>query len=154
MLKWSIIHVTVSLSFLYFTLLLRGTVNFRVRIPITIGSVRQSSVKGKTSPTVTFMGLASTSMEDTEDISPYPNEGTHAQLQSWTKVSGHFCISGAFSIFTQVQPLPSPHKQYRTRVSRIFPVFQPCIGWGKGELREISKRMHRFKREPRNDRKI
>ena len=59
---------------------MRGTVNFRVYIPITIGSVRQSSVKGKTSPTVTFMGLASTSMEDTEGISPYPNEGTHALL--------------------------------------------------------------------------
>ena len=51
-----------------------------MHIPITIGSVRQSSVKGKTSPTVTFMGLASTSMEDTDSVSPYPNEGTHAQL--------------------------------------------------------------------------
>ena len=59
---------------------MRGTVNFRVHIPITIGSVRQSSVKGKTSPTVTFIGLASTSMEGTDGISPYPNEGAHAQL--------------------------------------------------------------------------
>ena len=28
--------------------------------------------------------------------------------------------------FTQVQPLPSPHKQ----------LFQLCIVWGKGELQE------------------
>ena len=36
--------------------------------------------------------------------------------------------------FTQAQPLPSPHKQCWTRVSRIFSKFQLCIGWGKGEL--------------------
>ena len=36
--------------------------------------------------------------------------------------------------FTQVQPLPSPHKQCWTRVSRIFSEFQLCIGWGEGEL--------------------
>ena len=34
--------------------------------------------------------------------------------------------------FTQVQPLPSPHKQCWKRVSRIFSVFQLCIGWGGG----------------------
>ena len=38
--------------------------------------------------------------------------------------------------FTQVQPLPSPHKQCWTRVSRIFSEFQLCIGWEKGELQE------------------
>ena len=38
--------------------------------------------------------------------------------------------------FTQVQPLPSPHKQCWTRVSRIFSEFQLCIGWGEGELQE------------------
>ena len=38
--------------------------------------------------------------------------------------------------FKQVQPLPSPHKQYWTRVSRIFSEFKLCIGWGKGELQE------------------
>ena len=36
---------------------------------------------------------------------------------------------------TQVQPLPSPHKQCWTRVSRIFSEFQLCIGW-EGELQE------------------
>ena len=39
--------------------------------------------------------------------------------------------------FTQVQPLPSPHKQCWTRVSRIFFEFQFCIGWEEGELQEI-----------------
>ena len=38
--------------------------------------------------------------------------------------------------FTQVQPLPSPHKQCLTHVSRIFSQFQLCIGWGEGELQE------------------
>ena len=34
--------------------------------------------------------------------------------------------------FTQVQPLPSRHKQCWTRVSRIFFEFQLCIGVGGG----------------------
>ena len=34
--------------------------------------------------------------------------------------------------FTQIQTLPSPHKQYWTRVSE----FQLCIGWGEGEPQE------------------
>ena len=38
--------------------------------------------------------------------------------------------------FTQAQPLPSPHKQFWMRVSRIFSEFQLCIGWGEGELQE------------------
>ena len=38
--------------------------------------------------------------------------------------------------FTQVQPLPSPHKQCWTRVFSIFSEFQFCIGWGEGELQE------------------
>ena len=36
--------------------------------------------------------------------------------------------------FTQVQPLPSPDKQFWMRVSRIFSVFQLCIGWEEVEL--------------------
>ena len=42
-----------------------------------------------------------------------------------------FAFLGRFQ-FTQVQPLPSPHKQCSTRVSRIFSEFQLCIGWGEG----------------------
>ena len=34
------------------------------------------------------------------------------RLQSWTKLLGHFCISGWVVFqFTEVQPLPSPHKR-------------------------------------------
>ena len=38
--------------------------------------------------------------------------------------------------FRQVQPLPSPHKQCWTRVSRIFSKFQLSIGWGDEEPQE------------------
>ena len=44
-------------------------------------------------------------------------------------------FGGVFQ-FTQLQPLPSPHKQCWTRVSRIFSEIQLCIGWGEGELQE------------------
>ena len=47
--------------------------------------------------------------------------------------------------FTQVQPLPSPHKQCWTRVSRIFSEFQLCIGWGEGELQENFENAELFK---------
>ena len=48
--------------------------------------------------------------------------------------------------FTQVQSLPSPHKQCWTRVSRIFSEIQLCIGWGGGgggreNCKKISKIM-------------
>ena len=43
---------------------------------------------------------------------------------------------GVFQL-TQVQPLPSPHKQCWTRFSSsIFSEFQLCIEWGEGELQE------------------
>ena len=44
-------------------------------------------------------------------------------------------IWGIFQ-FTQVQPLPSPHKQCWTCVSSIFFEFQLCVVWGEGELKE------------------
>ena len=40
-------------------------------------------------------------------------------------------FSGVFQ-FTQVKPLPSPHKQRWTHVSKISSEFQLCIGWGGG----------------------
>ena len=69
------------------------------------------------------------------------------ELQSWTKVLGHFCISGRFQ-FIQAQTLPSPHKQCWTRVSRIFSEFQLCIWWGRENYKKISKRMHCFMMHP------
>ena len=40
-------------------------------------------------------------------------------IQSWTKVLGHFCISGCFPIHTGPTP-PLTHKQCWMYVSRIF----------------------------------
>ena len=55
-----------------------------------------------------------------------------ANLQSWTKVLGRLRFRGIFQ-FTQVQPLPSPHKQYWMHVSKISShFFQLCIGRGRG----------------------
>ena len=42
--------------------------------------------------------------------------------------------------FTHAQPLPSPHKQHWTLVSRIFSEFQLSIVWGRGELQENFER--------------
>ena len=42
--------------------------------------------------------------------------------------------------FTQVQPVPSPHKQCWTSVyPESFSEFQLCIEWGEGELKENLK---------------
>ena len=38
-----------------------------------------------------------------------------------------------------VQPLPLPHKQFWTSVSRIFTEFQLCIRWGRGGGRPARK---------------
>ena len=38
--------------------------------------------------------------------------------------------------FTHTQPLPPPHKQRWTRLSRMFSEFQHCVGWGKKEVQE------------------
>ena len=40
-------------------------------------------------------------------------------------------FQGVFQ-FTQLQPLPSSHKQCWMRVSKIFFEFQLCMGWGGG----------------------
>ena len=50
------------------------------------------------------MGLASTSMEDTDGISPYPNEGTHAQLvcSGLAHVCGHSIESLVEILFSVV----------------------------------------------------
>ena len=65
-----------------------------------------------------------------------------------------FAFLRHFPIHTGPTPLPSPHKQCWMHVSKIFSDFQLCIGWGGQNCKKISKRMHCFKREPTNDRKI
>ena len=53
------------------------------------------------------------------------------------------CISGAFS--NSYRPNPSPHPT--NNVGRVYPEFQLCTGWGKGELQENFERVHCFMRE-------
>ena len=75
------------------------------------------------------------------------HDSNHGQ-KSWDT----FAFLRRFPMHT-VQPLPLPHKQFWTSVSRIFTEFQLCIRWGGGggNCKKVSKRMHCFKREPRND---
>ena len=64
--------------------------------------------------------------------------------QSWTKVLGHFCISGAFSNSHRSNPFPHP----KNNVSTLYRV------GGRENCKKISKTLHCFKREPKNSRKI
>ena len=74
--------------------------------------------------------------------------------QSWTKVLGHFCISGAFSNSHRSNPSPHPTNNVGRVYPDFFSEFQLCIGWGRENCKKISKTLHCFKREPRNNRKI
>ena len=57
-------------------------------------------------------------------------------LQSWTKVLGHFRVSGAFSNSHRFNPSPHP----TNGVARVYPEFFPSFNFvscgGKGELQE------------------
>ena len=63
---------------------------------------------------------------------------SYANLQSWTKVLGHFCISGAFPIHTGPTPSLTPQTMFDACIQN-FSEFQLCIGWGEGELQENVK---------------
>ena len=66
-----------------------------------------------------------------------------------------FAFLGRFPIHTGPTPPPPPHKQCWTRISRIFFRVSTLYRVGRREnCEKVSKRMHRFKREPRNDRNI
>ena len=57
-------------------------------------------------------------------------------LQSWPKVSGHFCVSGAFSNSHRSNPSPHPTNNVQRVYSAFFCEFQLCIGWGEAERQE------------------
>ena len=63
-----------------------------------------------------------------------------------------FAFLGRFPIHTGLTPPLTTQTMLDTCIPNFFG-FQLCIGWGKGDCKKFSKRMHRFKREPRNDRK-
>ena len=69
-------------------------------------------------------------------------------LQSWTKVLGHFYCSGAFSNSHRSSLSPHPTKNVGRVYPDFFPKFQFCIGWGKGELQENFEKDARFLRVP------
>ena len=55
-------------------------------------------------------------------------------LRSWTKVLGHFRVSGAFSNSHRSNPSPHPTNSVERVYLEFFSEFQLCIGWGEGEL--------------------
>ena len=84
---------------------------------------------------------------DPETFSLYQTYN-HGQ-KSWDT----FAFLGRFPIHTSPTP-PSPHKQCCTRFHSEFFSFNLVQGGGSENCKTIPKRMHCFKREPRNDRKI
>ena len=56
--------------------------------------------------------------------------------QSWTKVLGHFCISGAFSNSHRSNPFPHPTNNVGYVYPEFFSEFQLSIGWEEGKLQE------------------
>ena len=63
-----------------------------------------------------------------------------AALQSWTKVLGYFCVSGAFSDSHRSNPSPHPTNNVGRVYPEFFSEFQLCIGWWEGELQEDFKK--------------
>ena len=73
-------------------------------------------------------------------------------LQSWTKVLGHFCVSGAFSNSHRANPSAHPINNGGRVYLELFPSFNFVYGGGEGELQENFEKD--AQREPRNGRKI
>ena len=70
------------------------------------------------------------------------------EVQTWTKVLGHFCISGRFPIQTGITPPPPP----KNNVGRLYLEFFPSFNFlwvGRENCEKISRKMHCFMREPR-----
>ena len=57
---------------------------------------------------------------------------THTNLQSWTNVLEHFCVSGAFSNSHRFSLSPHPTNNVGRLYPDFFSEFQLCIGWGGG----------------------
>ena len=84
------------------------------------------------------------------------------ELHSWTKVLGHFCISGAFSNSHRPNLSPHPTKQCWTCASKIFSESKLCMGLkggrggggGGGEMQENFEKEALFHEGNQNDRKI
>ena len=71
-------------------------------------------------------------------------------LKSWNT----FAFLRRFPIHTGPTPPLTPQRMLDACNKNFFSEFQLCIGWGTENCKKISKRMHCFMREPRNERKI
>ena len=79
------------------------------------------------------------------DTKTVHSKGDEGKLQSWTKVGILLNFSGVFQLtHTLLLPLPSPHKQRWTHVSRIFSQFQLWIRSGEGELQDHFEKVALF----------
>ena len=61
--------------------------------------------------------------------------GSYANLQSWTKVLGHFCISGAFPIHTGPARSLTPQTMWDACIQNSFRV-STLYRVGEGEVQE------------------
>ena len=70
------------------------------------------------------------------------------------KKSWDTCVSGPFSNSHRSSPSSQPTNNVGGVYPEFFPSFNFVYGGGREDCKTISKKMHCFKREPRNDRKI
>lgn len=75
-------------------------------------------------------------MKDTERLSVNSVlKCNHGQI-----LKTHLHLWGSLLI-SHAQPLPHPTNNDESGISRIFPEFQLCTGWGKGGLQDIFKKL-------------
>ena len=74
---------------------------------------------------------------------------THGQT-SWDT----FAFLGRFPIDTGPTPLLTPQTMLGVCIQNFFPSFNFVLGTGRENWKKISKKMHLFVREPKNDRNI
>ena len=67
-----------------------------------------------------------------------------------TKSWDTFAFLGRFPTYTSPTPPLTPQTILDSCIQNLFE-FQLCIGWGRENCKTFSKRMHLFKREPRNE---
>ena len=65
-----------------------------------------------------------------------------SKVQSWTNSQDTFTFMGlSFNFTCPTPPPPHPTNNDESRISRIFPEFQLCTGWGKGGLQDMFKKL-------------
>ena len=65
-----------------------------------------------------------------------------SKVQSWTNSQDTFAFMGlSFNFTCPTPPPPHPTNNDESGISRIFPEFQLCTGWGKGGLQDIFKKL-------------